>query len=489
MRAPLALCAAAIFVGCGPSNVVSESSGDLSGPVVQHLVILLQENHTFDNYFGLYCSGTSALPTNCTGRACCQKAPQNVPGLDTTWGYSTTCHAYKANSYLDDGYNNSTSPDHDANGEYAEMHDTGAFKMDRYYCANVEYARFDPSAANYKWPAVPASDGSYPLRTYHALAMNGALADRYFQPIVGASTSNDMFLSRAAFVYQDNQRDLSFPGYDDLTIGDLLDAKSVSWSVYMGGLNAGCGWDQYYPYCVDPTDNPFAFSSRHRGDPAVLRDLSQFSDDLKDGALPAVSLLRALGTQSEHPEKTIGGGKITDGENGFIKPVLDAINTSQYANNTLVLITWDEGGGWYDHVAPPMALADGCALPTTPVWSKGDRPSGGGNCGLIDFSTLPGGGVVPATTADPEYFSNSDYMNGQEYYGTRLPLLALGPYARKAAGGAISHQILEHSSIVKFIEWNWLGHKTGQLGTRDGHVNNLGSMLDSRLQVPVGITD
>jgi hypothetical protein len=80
-------------------------------------------------------------------------------------------------------------------------------------------------------------------------------------------------------------------------------------------------------------------------------------------------------------------------------------------------------------------------------------------------------------------------MNGQEYYGTRLALLALGPYARKASGGSISHVVMEHSSIVKFIEWNWLGHQTGQLGTRDAHVNNIGSMLDPKLKVPAGLGD
>jgi phospholipase C len=64
-------------------------------------------------------------------------------------------------------------------------------------------------------------------------------------------------------------------------------------------------------------------------------------------------------------------------------------------------------------------------------------------------------------------------VDGQPY-GPRVPLLAIGPFARK---GTISHTTMEHSSIVKFIEWNWLGG-TGQLGARDATVNNLGSMLD-----------
>jgi phospholipase C len=484
---PLALLLLA--AACGPSAIQDAgSSDDLTSPKIQHLVILLQENHTFDNYFGLYCASPTGQPiaAGCSGRNCCERAPQNVPGVSDTLGLSETCHAYTSHSWLDDDYNDSHDPNHDANKEYSEMHlRGGAFRMDRYECGNIEYARFDPSAAQTIYPQVAASDDGYPLRTYHSLALSGALADRYFQPIVGASSSNDMFLARASFVFQDNQRDLSFSGYTDPTIGDLLSAHGVSWAVYMGGLNAGCAWDQFYPYCVDLTDNPFEYSSDYGNDPSRLRDLGSFASDLAGGTLPQVSLLRALGAQSEHPEEIIGGGRITDGENRFIKPALDALNASPYAANTLVLIGWDEGGGWYDHVPPPLTLADGCDLPTTPVWANGATPAGKGNCGLIDASHS-NGLTLPRDPAAPEYYSNPSYMNGQEYYGTRLPLIALGPYARK---GSVSHAVMEHSSIVKFIEWNWLGRKSGQLGARDAHVNNIGSLLDPKLGVPAGVAD
>ena len=87
-----------------------------------------------------------------------------------------------------------------------------------------------------------------------------------------------------------------------------------------------------------------------------------------------------------------------------------------------MLVTWDEGGGFFDHIAPPGMGAD-------------NQP-----------------------------------------YGTRIPLLAIGPFV---APGTISHAQMEHSSIVNFIEWNWPNMQTGQLGGRDGKVANLGSMLDS----------
>ena len=65
-------------------------------------------------------------------------------------------------------------------------------------------------------------------------------------------------------------------------------------------------------------------------------------------------------------------------------------------------------------------------------------------------------------------------VDGQPY-GARVPLLAVGRFARQ---NLVSHTSMEHSSIVKFVEWNWLGARTGQLGGRDGVVNNLGSLLD-----------
>jgi phospholipase C len=106
---------------------------------------------------------------------------------------------------------------------------------------------------------------------------------------------------------------------------------------------------------------------------------------------------------------------------------VDAIKGSPVAAHTLILLTWDESGGFYDHVRPPATSA-------------------------VDHQP----------------------------YGPRIPLLAIGPFARS---GSVSHQVMEHSSIVRFIEWNWLG-ATGQLHGRDRTVHNLGSLLAPGLHVP-----
>ncbi len=174
-----------------------------------------------------------------------------------------------------------------------------------------------------------------------------------------------------------------------------------------------------YPCVFDPSDVPFLYYSQFTAaGTTLMRDFTQLSTDLAGGSLPDVSYIKGYGFHSEHPGVE---GTITDGET-FVTGIIDAINGSCYKDTTLVLVTWDEGGGFFDHIAPP---------------------------------------AVSAVDNQP--------------YGTRIPLLAVGHYAQK---GTVSHVQMEHSSIVKFLEWNFLGGTTGQLGARDAVVNNIGSLLD-----------
>jgi phospholipase C len=221
--------------------------------------------------------------------------------------------------------------------------------------------------------------------------------------------------------------------FTDKTIGDLLTAALVPWAWFADGYAAmqaakgacpprpaDCAFPfGFYPCAFDPSDIPFEYYPSTRDNPATMRDLSALETALSSGTgLPAVSFVKALGYKSEHPgtDNTLSAG--VDWAAGLI----GKIGGSAYASTTLVLLTYDEGGGYFDHVAPPPANA----------------------------------------------------VDGKPY-GTRVPLLAYGSFVRK---NFVSHVTMEHSSIVKFIEWNWLRQKTGQLGTRDAVVNNIGSLLD-----------
>jgi phospholipase C len=407
-----------MIAACGTS---SRKPGDCDGPCPQskinHLIVLVQENHTFDNYFGKYCQAPSGSSPTCTdGPACCEAGPTHEPG-------GTEAVA------LDDAQNAAYGPD---NSQACELMEMNGSAMDMFVVG--------PACA--KQGNFAYADGSV-VGPYWQDAAQGALADHYFQPLVGASASNDQYMMRAQYVFTDNAYRPPAIGtecslspaamsFDGPTIGDVLDHAGVSWAFYGEGYDAmvaarkqgrcpsapaDCDFSvSLYPCVLDVVDYPLEYYPQFADNPKVMRDFEKLQHDLDNSELPQVVFVRALGYHSEHPGV---GDTISKGVT-FVHTLLDEIHRSAYARDTLVLVTWDEGGGYFDHVAPPGGGADG-------------KP-----------------------------------------YGTRIPLIAVGPIAK---ANAISHAVLEHSSIVKFIEWNWT-RQTGQLAGRDAVVGNLGSLLD-----------
>lgn len=412
----------AMAAGC-PGGVCPTQSN------IKHLVVVVQENHTFDNYFGRYCTAATGSAPSCnSGPACCEAGPARDP-------------SGAAPVVLDDADNSGQFNDrnHFADCETAEI-DGGA--MDKFVAGALTVGG-RPCSSTENFAYAPATL----IQPYLDLAAGGALADRYFQPIVGQSSSNDMYLARANFVFTDNAyypnaigKGCQTPGaatplmeFTGTTVADLLIARGVGWSWYAGGYaamkNAGgacpmppadCAIGFQSPPCLfDASDVPFDYYASTRDMAGMLKDFdADFAADLAAGKLPPVAFVKPAGYKSEHPALKI---TISDGVK-FVKGVVDAVAASSLASSTLVIVTYDEGGGFFDHVAPP-----------------------------------------PASSVDGKL------------YGTRVPFIAVGPFAKK---NYVSHVTMEHSSLVKFIEWNWLGGITGQLGTRDAAVANIGDLLD-----------
>ena len=192
------------------------------GQCIQHVVIIVQENHTFDDHFGAYCTAAAGSNPTCNdGPACCEAMPATDPSGTKPTIITDAVHA---------GY----SPNHTQSCELSEI-DNG--KMDDYVKATVGCG----DARN-----VATADPTI-IQPYWSLAATGALADRYFQPIAGQSSSNDMYLARASYVFTDNDDapegavgmtcDIeSTPAqFTDQTIGDLLTAASVPWTWFADG--------------------------------------------------------------------------------------------------------------------------------------------------------------------------------------------------------------------------------------------------------------
>jgi phospholipase C len=431
--------------GCGQACSGAQHcvAGGCRDSQIQHVVLIVEENHTFDAYFGRYCQAAAGSNPTCTaGRSCCERAPDLEP-------------RGAAPTVLDDSSNFAADRDHQ---QTCELQQIDGGKMDGYVTGSSgadQCLGSGPSCSSATNFALAAAST---VGAYWTLADQNALADRYFQPIAGGSSSNDMYLAVAHYQFLDDQAMPDAVGcllnctLDGVclsaartkytgrtTIADLLLRAGKTFTVYAdgyaGAVAAGYGnCPNIAPDCqydalthpiahqacrYDASDIPFAYYAQ-LADGAHFADYAQLAKDVSQGALPSFAYVKALTTRNEHPNVS----NISDGI-VFVESVIQTIAQSPYASSTLILVTWDEGGGFFDHVAPPPSI-----------------------------DTDDAGRPVP--------------------YGTRVPLLAVGPFARK---GTVSHVTMEHSSVVRFLEYNFLG-PVGQLGHNDARVANLGSLLD-----------
>jgi phospholipase C len=166
---------------------------------IEHVVLIVQENHTFDNYFGKYCAAAAGTNPTCTkGRSCCEGAPK-------VGAVYTEARGHVA-QVLDDASNFDHDRNHD---QVCEMQQINGGAMDKFVEGATGAATclgYGPNCADPSNWAL--ADGEAPDSTAHyywTLADNYALADRYFQPIVGGSSSNDMYFAEGRFRFVDNK--------------------------------------------------------------------------------------------------------------------------------------------------------------------------------------------------------------------------------------------------------------------------------------------
>ncbi|CAF3732608.1 unnamed protein product [Rotaria sp. Silwood1] len=377
---------------------------------IEHIIIIISENHSFDSIYGRYCQATTGSKPKCNfGPSCCEAAPSSVSGVSPIT--------------LTDQQNVLYGPNNRASCQICEIDDGS---MDRFVtgcpCSN---------ASNFAIADSTSAAG------YYSWARSYAMADNFFQSAAGASSENDMYFATGKFLFLDNSviaqnpnlngarcYTKNFKSYYSTTIADLLNYCGISWTFYAEGYDQNPNSTQCYPNYYDATDNPFTYFPSLINyleiDSKNFRDYTNLYSDIRTGKFPAVSYVKGLGIHSEHP----GYGTITAGET-ISQNVINAIKESnRYRKNTVIFLVPDESGGYYDHVSPP-----------------------------------------PRSTID------------NQPYGPRTPFVAVGHQVKR---NYISHVQMEPSSLIKFIEWNWFNRRTGQLGTRDTVVNNIGDMFDHK---------
>ena len=372
---------------------------------IKHVVVIMQENRSFDHYFGTY-PGADGFPRTPSGDfAVCGPDP---------------LHGVCQKPYHDTNDLNAGGP----HGQASATADIAGGKMDG-FITEAENARLkgckqnpnDPicsqRAAN---PDVMGYHDGQDIPNYWSYARNFVLQDHMYEPNASWSLPAHLFMvsewsARCSRLHDpmscvsalqnplnpNNSR--AAYAWTDLTY--LLHKRHVSWRYYVfSGTEPDCEDDAMIcesvkqgaktPGIWNPL--PYFDTVREDGELGNITTLSNYFKAARTGTLPAVSWINPTGSVSEHPP-----GLVTAGQ-AYVTRLVNAAMRGKDWKSTAIFLAWDDWGGFYDHVVPPSVDANG--------------------------------------------------------YGLRVPGIVISPYARK---GYIDHQTLSFDAYVKFIEDDFLG--------------------------------
>ena len=523
-RAASALCLSIALVAQGESPAFAGSPQDAlpTSTPIKHVVVIFGENESFDHYFGAYPNATNppgepvftpapntpaingftpALltnnpnlnPANGTGAA-------NPFRLDRSQAHTAgQNHAYGPEQAAFDAGKNDLFPKNTGN---AGTGGTGVFDTKGlvmgYYDGNTvtamwNYAQhFALSDNSYSSTFGPSSPGAIDLISGQT---NGALGFAASNGTNPGTTINNLVA--------DGQGGLSMFGDSDphgdlcssttaptteLTgknIGDLLNAKNVTWGWFQGGFNlqtvnangtTGCARSstsvtvganendyvphhqpfQYYPSTRNLSHTrPLSIASigtSADGGANHQYDTSDFVAAVQAGNFPSVSFLKAPAIQDAHP----GNSDPLD-EQTFVVSIINLLQQSPEWSSTAVILAYDDSDGWYDHTSNVI----------NPSASVQDAFNGAGLC-----NPLLG---TPGALSTPLPGLNGQPVNGRCGYGTRQPLLVVSPFAKP---NFVDHTLTDQSSITRFIEDNWLSSQRIGQGSYDTIANPINNMFN-----------
>ncbi len=379
---------------------------------IRHIVIIMQENRSFDSYFGTF-PGADGIPMTNGVPAACVPDPRRRPCVQP---------------YHDSNDRNRGGP-HNARAAVADV-DGG--KMDGFIVSTQRARRLcrDPNAPNCAGTdEVMGYHDAREIPNYWKYARDFVLQDHLFEPNASWSLPQHLFLVSEwsawclrigdpvsctnELQYPDYPRDFDphnarfhgagRPDYSWTDLTYLLHAHHVSWAYYvMAGTEPDCANDMDDCQAVPQNARtpgiwnilPYFDTVKKDGELGNVRDLRDFYAAAKNGTLPSVVWLAPSAPYSEHPPALVSLGQ------AYVTGLIDAIMRGPDWDSTAIFLTWDDWGGFYDHVVPPRVDENG--------------------------------------------------------YGIRVPGIVISPYARR---GFIDGQTLSHDAYVKFIEDDFLGRQ------------------------------
>jgi phospholipase C len=440
------------------SSVGAESDNGTHSPI-KHTIILYQENISFDHYFGTYGHGSNGIPAGAT-LSHTNGALTWGPYTPTQLGASQTRTCDVDHSYVD----MIKMANHGAMDQFLQLGNDKTVGTPSTTCPTFESAAAAPGSsltalANAYYTGT-AGDPNSPLQNYWSLASQYTLADNFFQGVYGPSTPGAQWLVAATNntpgdpnpigdVCNDYPASISPQNIPNL--GAEATAAGTSWAWFQGGFGtctptAVNGYSphhdpfQYFTSTADLThadafdpNLSYPQANRHQRDLSVLYAAlagSPLPGQSVVPTLPAISWVKAPQLEDGHPGYS--GPALED---AFVGDLAAKLKASPYWKDTALVVTFDETGGWWDHVAPPD-LGGHFA-----TWVNGSP-----NLSGCQYPGIPG---APC---------------GEAGLGPRMPTLVISRFARQ---GFIDHDLLNTASLVNWVEWNHRLPALGVWGNRD----------------------
>jgi phospholipase C len=495
---------------------VNSSSGGNTTPI-DHVIFMLQENHSFDNYFGMlnpYRHG-NGWDIGDDGKT------YTVDGIDdkltkiknsddegtaySLYKLRTTCIDDDSSAWLESygdvyRWNFSTTRPINMDGF---VHIAEGFAKSCAASGTCSGKFTDTTGER----AMGYYDDSF-LNYYYYMASQFAVSDRWFSPMSSKSIPNRI----ATFSGGTTQGLVSDPGSNDhlpqLSINNIfqeLQGSGVSWKIYFtvtqGGCTGGSACGTSSGNLPDTTFLTFAYSHNfvysnpsHAActgstkpssvwgdtsnyycvDPNHIAPLSQYYTDVKNNTLPAFSYIESgSGVNDEHPGS---GQSVLNGQSQVAK-IINALMTSPSWSTSAFFFSYDEGGGPYDHVPPVPGhsndftdsslgtITDIKSIAVNPDSYKPCLPSGGTPTLHCDLTpSMPGAKSTDAPA-----------VNGfAAQLGFRVPNFVVSPFTRKHY---VSHVPMDHTAVIKFVENRFIG-SSAHLTARDAAQPNLLDFFD-----------
>jgi phospholipase C len=416
-----------LLAGC--RGLANGTGGDITK--INHIIILAQENRGFDHYFGALREYWAAngfpdqsfdgLPqfNPATGAAPLQGPPPANLGCDPAFPYPGSDCTLDGNSPQVQSFHMVSMCEENPSPSWNESHVDWNFRdplsaaptLDGYVWTAAHDARslgyFDVDGKR----AMSYYDGT-DLPYYYFLASNFGTSDRWFSPAMSRTQPNRLYMLAATSAGLAYPPPPGSPPLANQTIFDLLQAAGVSWKVYVTDLTHAP------PPIQDSALNFFATAGKY---PNNIVGVDQFLTDLSNNTLPSVAYIEPgyNAGLDEHPgvDDGVPGANIQVGAE-YVSSLINALMQSSSWDDSVFILTFDEFGGFYDHVPPQPAVSPD---------------------GITPRDLQPGD--VCTTDSGP----TCDFV----YTGYRVPLIVVSPFARK---NYVSHTVADYTAWLKLVE-------------------------------------